>query len=96
MTSTTIIQYRTKPERAEENQRLIEAVVAGLALTEPADFQYAVYRGEDGVTFVHVVRGDAGVLAHLPEFQAFQRGSADRLEGASHRTTSTLIGSYGS
>jgi hypothetical protein len=56
----------------------------------------AAYRSEDGVTFVHVVHGDARALADLPAFQEFQSGSADRVEQVPQRTTITLIGSYGS
>jgi hypothetical protein len=96
MTETTIIQYRTKPDQAQENQRLIEAVMTALAAVRPAGLEYTAYRCEDGVTFVHVVRGNAGALAELPAFQEFQSGSADRIEQGPHRTTNTLIGSYGS
>jgi hypothetical protein len=96
MTDTTIIQYRCKPERAGENQRLIEAVMAELAAAQPTGLQYAAYRCEDGVSFTHVVYGDARALTELPAFQQFQSGSAHRLQQPPQRTTARLIGSYGS
>ena len=34
--STVVVRYRTKPEHADENQRLVEAVFAELAATTPA------------------------------------------------------------
>lgn len=96
MTETTIVQYRTKTEFADENQRLIEAVMAALAADKPAGLQYAAYRAADGVTFVHVVHGDGSVLADVPAFQEFQRGSGERVETAPERFNLTLVGSYGS
>ena len=53
--STTVVRYRTKPEHADENQRLVEGVFAELAATKPAGLTYATYRLADG-TFVHVAR----------------------------------------
>jgi len=55
MMKATVVRYQAKPERAEENQRLIEAVFAELDEREPDGFTYKVFRLEDGVSFVHVV-----------------------------------------
>ena len=51
-----VVRYQAKPERADENQKLIEAVFAELDERQPEGFTYKVYRLEDGVSFVHVVR----------------------------------------
>ncbi|MDT5048085.1 MAG: hypothetical protein QOG75_3973, partial [Mycobacterium sp.] len=51
---TTVVRYKTKPERAEENQALVEAVFVELAQTAPEGLTYTSYRLADGVTFVHV------------------------------------------
>ena len=52
---TIVVRYQAKPERADENQRLIEAVFAELNEHEPEGFTYKVFRLEDGVSFIHVV-----------------------------------------
>ena len=52
---TIVVRYEAKPERADENQRLIEAVFGELAEREPEGFTYKVFRLDDGVTFIHVV-----------------------------------------
>jgi hypothetical protein len=50
----TVVRYQTRPDQAEENQRLVEAVFADLEEREPVGFTYQVFRLEDGVSFVHV------------------------------------------
>jgi hypothetical protein len=35
MVKTTMIRYRTRPDRADENQRAVEAVFAQLAAAAP-------------------------------------------------------------
>jgi hypothetical protein len=90
--SSSVIRYRTKPDAADENQRLIEKVFAELAETRPDGLSYASYRLDDGVTFVHVVTGDG--LPDLPAFQEFQQGLADRLEASLDREPATLVGRY--
>ncbi|GAA1591139.1 hypothetical protein GCM10009789_51350 [Kribbella sancticallisti] len=90
--STSVIRYQTKPEAADENQRLIENVFAELASTAPAGLRYSSFRLDDGVTFVHVVDGEG--LADLPAFQEFQRTFGDRVVDGPHREDATLVGSY--
>ncbi|MFI0237674.1 hypothetical protein [Streptomyces sp. NPDC016845] len=92
--STAVIRYRTKPEAAEENQRLIKNVFAELAATAPPGLRYSTFRLADGVTFVHVVDGEG--LPELPAFQEFQRAVADRLTAPPTREGATLVGSYSS
>jgi hypothetical protein len=78
----TIMCYQAKPERADENQQLIEAVFAELDAPEPDGFTCKVFRLEDGVSFIHVViEHDIDYPASLqdvPAFQAFVAGLADR------------------
>ena len=44
--TTSILRYQAKPERAEENQELIEAVFAELDGGELDGFTYKVFRLE--------------------------------------------------
>jgi len=48
MSKTVVVQYKTRPNAAEENQRLVEAVYAQLASEDPGRLHYATFRLEDG------------------------------------------------
>jgi hypothetical protein len=93
-----VIRYRTKPECADENQRLIEAVFAELDQLGATGFAYASFRLDDGVSFVHVVVEDGTdaepSLGSLPAFQAFQAGIAERCDEQPVAAGATLIGSH--
>ena len=52
--SVTVVRYQTKPDRADENQALIEKVFGELATSGPDGLRYAAFRLADGVSFVHV------------------------------------------
>lgn len=94
----TVVRYRAKPERAEENQRLIEAVFAELDEREPDGFTYKLFRLEDGVSFVHVVIehdiDDPDSLQAVPAFQAFVADIADRCDIRPVAMGATIVGSY--
>jgi hypothetical protein len=90
--SAVVIRYRTKPEAADENQRLIEKVFAELATEAPAGLSYNSFRLADGVTFVHVADGVG--LTDLAAFQEFQRDLPERLANQLTRDDASLIGAY--
>jgi hypothetical protein len=95
MTDTVVVRYRTHPDAAEENVRLVEAVYAALAKAGPADFRYATYRLADGVTFVHVsTSAGTNPLPALPEFAEFQRELGQRCAEPPAPSASTIVGSY--
>jgi hypothetical protein len=94
MSKATVIRYQTKPEAADENQRLIEKVFAELASAAPSGLRYTSVRLVDGVTFLHVVLGDGDLLPGLATFTEFQRDFGDRVTAAPERTEATVIGSY--
>jgi len=97
MSKTVIVRYRTRPYSADENARLIKAVLSAVTAVGPADFQYAIYRLADGVTFVHVARhgGDENPLVDLPEFVEFTRELGQRCAEPPAPSEATLVGSYG-
>jgi len=78
----TVVRYPTKPERAGENQRLIEGVFDDLESAQPEGFAYKVFRLQDGVSFIHVVIehevASADSLAEVPAFQTFASAKAHR------------------
>jgi hypothetical protein len=96
MSKTVVVRYRTRPDAAEENARLVEAVFAELAEVEPADFHYATYRLADGVTFLHVAHhaGTVNPLATSPAFAEFQRDVAQRCVEQPAPSEATVVGSY--
>lgn len=96
MTEVAVVQYRVRPESAEENQRLIEQVFAELALKQPDGLRYASFRLDDGVTFMHIVMSEEGmdVLPQLAAFQKFSGTIADRIESQPVRSSLNILGSY--
>jgi hypothetical protein len=95
---TTVVRYKTKPEHAEENQALVEAVFAELAKTAPAGLTYETYRLADGVSFVHVASIDTGdgsnPLTTTPAFRTFLQGIADRCAEPPLALDANKIGAY--
>jgi hypothetical protein len=97
--SATIVRYRVKPGRAEENAELVRAVYAELAAQVPEGFRYATYVLEDELTFVHVAFSEDGhdvPLPQLPAFQRFTQAIAERCDEPPQVTqSSSRIGAYG-
>jgi hypothetical protein len=97
MTVTKVVRYRTNPQDAAENARLIRDVFAELAAGQPAGLRYAAYRLDDGVSFVHVAElddGDRNPLLDSAAFARFQSGIKDRCADGPAASDATVIGSY--
>jgi hypothetical protein len=96
--NATIVRYRVKPGRAEENAELVRAVYAELAAEGPPGFRYATFVHEDGVSFAHVAFGEEGhdvPLQHLPAFGRFTAAIKERCDEPPLATTfAKLVGSY--
>jgi hypothetical protein len=94
----TVVSYQAKPDRADENQRLIEAVFRDLEARQPKGFTYNVFRLEDQVSFVHVVvehdAEDADSLQDVPAFQAFVADVGDRCNVPPVARGATVVGGY--
>jgi hypothetical protein len=94
----TVVRYQAKPERAAENQQLIEAVFVELEERAPEGFTYKVFRLEDGVSFIHVVIehdiDEPDSLQAMPAFQAFVAGIADRCDLPPIAAGATIVGGY--
>jgi hypothetical protein len=94
----TVVRYQTKPERADENQQLIEAVFADLEERQPEGFTYKVFRLEDGVSFIHMVIEhdveDPDSLQAVPAFQTFVADIAERCDVPPVATGATIVGGY--
>ena len=96
MTTTKLVRYRTKPELADENERLIREVFAELVQEDPDGLQYAAFRLDDGVSFVHVavLDGDENPLTNSPAFAAFQAGVSERCAEGPISADATAIGNF--
>src|SRR6476646_11702488 len=93
-----VVRYQAKVERADENQKLIEAVFADLEERQPEGFTYKVFRLDDGVSFMHVVIehevDNPDSLQAVPAFQAFVADIADRCDIPLVATGATVVGGY--
>ena len=94
---SVVVRYRPKPDRADENQRLVEAVFEELAAADPGGVRYATLRLADG-TFVHIadVESDPNPLSGIAAFAEFQKDIGDRcVPGeAPDPQPATVVGSY--
>lgn len=93
----TVVRYKTKPERAEENAQLIEAVFRELQAAAPEGVRYLALRLGDG-SFVHFVIAEpekgAGPLQSLAAFRAFQSGIRERCLDLPAASEATIVGNY--
>lgn len=93
----TVVRYKTKPEMAQENQRLIENVFAELHAKSPEGVRYLALRLGDG-TFVHfsiAADGDTATPLHKIEaFQTFQAKVRERCAEGPQSSDATIVGNY--
>jgi hypothetical protein len=98
LTSTILVQYRVKAERAAENEALIGRVFAALVRDQPDGIRYVSFKAADGVSFTHLalIETDDGrnPLLALEAFTAFARTIRDRCETPPHTTELAVVGSY--
>jgi hypothetical protein len=91
----TLIRYRTRPEAADANAKLVEDVFAELMDKGPDSLRYLSMRLE-GDVFVHFVESNSepSPLVQLDAFKTFQQGIRERcLEPPDPRPV-TILGDY--
>jgi hypothetical protein len=91
----TLVQYKTKPEKAQLNEQLIENVFQELRENSPRGVRYLALKLNDG-TFVHLVfvEDDANPISALTAFRAFQSGITERCVEQPQVAEATVVGSY--
>jgi hypothetical protein len=91
----TLIRYKTKPEKAQENARLIAAVFEELRAATPDGLRYLALTLGDG-TFVHFVETEDGAspLPALAAFRDFQGGVRERCLELPQASEVTIVGNY--
>ena len=98
MSKSLVVRYRTKPECAEENARLIGDVFAELAQTRPDGLSYRAYRLADGVGFVHDGDAVGRIEIRWPASPLSLRSSPasrERCADGPAPSDATVLGSFG-
>jgi hypothetical protein len=93
----TLIRYKAKPERAQENERLIEKVFQELRAKSPDGVRYLALKLSDG-TFVHLVSVETedgtSPIPGLEAFRSFQSGIKERCIEAPQASDAAIVGNY--
>ena len=91
--SRMLVRYRARPDKIEENERLIREVFRELQAKAPADVRYLVLRLSDG-TFCHLVEDGAKMIPSLDAFAAFRRGGEERRLDEPQQLEASVVGNY--
>jgi hypothetical protein len=94
---SSMVRYKVRPDRADENVSLVKAVYEQLAHEKPEGLHYATFRLPDGVSFMHlVVETDqpGRILGEVAAFKAFSADIDSRCDEPPVVTELTLVGSY--
>jgi hypothetical protein len=91
----TVVRYKAKSEKVEENQRLIEKVFQELQAKSPQGVRYLALKLGDG-TFVHfaAIESEDGSLSGLEAFRSFRSGINERCAEPPQASDATIIGNY--
>jgi len=94
----SLIRYRTRPEAAAENRRLITHVFDALRAQPLPDVRYLVLELPDG-HFLHLVDRGPGAtgpgIPELPAFKAFRASLEERCLEPPQPASATLVGNHG-
>jgi len=95
---TTVVRYKVKADRADENRQFIKKVFAQLDEDKPDGLRYVSFNLDDGLSFVHIaVVETADGKNPLPETSAFQDFLSeikDRCDEPPVATKAEIVGSY--
>jgi hypothetical protein len=93
----TLVRYKTKPEQAAENERLIRQVFQELQARSPEGVHYLALRLEDG-SFIHFSAVESMDGPHpitaLEAFRSFQSAIKARCIEPPQAADATIIGNY--
>ena len=95
---TTIVRYKVKPDRADENKALIHRVFEEIESNKPDGLRYVAFNLADDVSFVHVAvvesTADDNPLQQVAAFREFTDKIANRCDEAPVASTAEIVGSY--
>jgi hypothetical protein len=96
--TTIVVQYRVMPERADENQQLIEAVFAELESRQPEGSTYKAIRLDDGVSFIRIVTeqdsANPDSLQAVPAIQGFVADIGSRCDVPPVAKGASIVGRF--
>jgi len=95
---TTVVRYKVKSGRAEENIAYVKKVFEQLQREAPAGLRYCSFQLEDGLSFLHIAAVDDALpsnpLAGIAAFKAFTSNIAERCEEPPRAVSASLVGAY--
>ena len=94
---SSMVRYKVRSGRADENEALVKAVYEQLGRERPEGLHYATFRLPDGVSFMHVVfetDQPGRILGEVDAFKAFTVEIENRCDEPPVATELTLVGSY--
>jgi L-rhamnose mutarotase len=93
-----VVRYKVKPDQAEKNEALVQAVFEELHKVKPAGVRYATFKLEDGLTFVHLVSYETAdsqeSLTGLASFKKFIENIDDRYDEPAVTLDVEVVGAY--
>ena len=95
--ASSMIRYKVRPDRADENESLVKAVYEQLNRERPAGLHYATFKLPDGVSFMHIVIDSdqpGRILNDVAAFKAFVADIESRCDEPPVATELTTVGSY--
>lgn len=94
---SSMIRYKVRPDRADENESLVKAVYDQLDRERPEGLHYATFKLPNGFSFMHIVfESDqpGRILNEVAAFKAFVAEIESRSEEPPVATELTVVGSY--
>ena len=95
--ASSMVRYKVRPDRADENETLVKAVYEQLNRERPYGLHYTTFKLPDGVSFLHIVIDTdqpGRILNEVAAFKAFAAEIESRCEEPPVATELTLVGSY--
>lgn len=96
--STTIVRYKLKDDKADENRTFVRKVFAELDDKKPDGLRYVSFQLDDGLTFVHIAvtetEDGSNPLPQTDAFKAFVADLKNRCEEQPVATKADIVGSY--
>lgn len=93
-----LLRYKTKPQHAAENERLVRAVFDEIHRAQPEGIRYSTFLLDDGLTFINIVATETSSglapLGQLPAYQRIQHGKYDRFDEPPQVTELHELGTY--
>lgn len=95
---TTIVRYKVKADKAEENRDFVRHVFEELDENKPDGLRYVSFNLDDGVSFIHVAvvesDDDENPLPKTAAFKKFIADIKDRCEEPPVASPADIVGSY--